>query len=107
MTPAQALTAVYGRGTRKRRKQSTSATWTLPGGASIRIGTVGWVTSINVASPALNEAARGEAQYFDENDVPTPAPRTTDHQPHRTGAPRPLPRLPLTAARRQAEAPGR
>ena len=70
MTPAQALTAVYGKGTRKRRKQSTSATWTLPSGALIRIGTVGWVTSVNVTSPALNEAARGEAQYFDENDVP-------------------------------------
>ena len=38
------------------------------------IGTVGRVVSVDIDSPALNEAARGEAQYFaeiaDENDVP-------------------------------------
>ena len=69
----QALTAVYGKGTRNKRKH-TSAAWTLPSGASVDIGTVNWVISIDVDSPALNEAARGEAQYFDEiadeNDVP-------------------------------------
>ena len=41
-------------------------TWALPSDASVRIGTVGWLISINVNSPELNEAARGEAQYFDE-----------------------------------------
>ena len=61
----QALTAVYGKGTRNKRKH-TSAAWTLPSGASVDIGTVSWVISIDVDSPALNEAARGEAQYFDE-----------------------------------------
>ena len=68
------LTAVYGRGTRGKRKQHASMTWALPSDASVRIGTVGWVIGADVNSPALNEAARGEAQYFaeiaDENDVP-------------------------------------
>ena len=62
----EALTAVYGQGTRGKRKQHASMTWTLPSDASVRIGTVGWLISINVNSPELNEAARGEAQYFDE-----------------------------------------
>ena len=62
----EALTAVYGRGTRGKRKQHASVTWTLPSDASVRIGTVGWVIGVDVNSPALNEAARGEAQYFDE-----------------------------------------
>ena len=62
----EALTAVYGRGTRGKRKQHASMKWTLPSDASVRIGTVGWLISINVNSPELNEAARGEAQYFDE-----------------------------------------
>ena len=62
----EALTAVYGRGTRGKRKQHASVTWALPSDASVRIGTVGWLISINVNSPELNEAARGEAQYFDE-----------------------------------------
>ena len=62
----EALTAVYGRGKRGKRKQHASVTWTLPSDASVRIGTVGWLISINVNSPELNEAARGEAQYFDE-----------------------------------------
>ena len=68
----EALTAVYGQGTRGKRKQHASMKWTLPSDASVRIGTVGWVIGVDVNSPALNEAARGEAQYFaeiaDEND---------------------------------------
>ena len=68
----EALTAVYGQGKRGKRKQHASMTWTLPSDASVRIGTVGWVIGADVDSPALNEAARGEAQYFaeivDEND---------------------------------------
>ena len=70
----EALTAVYGQGKRGKRKQHTTVTWTLPSDASVRIGTVGWVIGVDVNSPAFNEAARGEAQYFaeiaDENDVP-------------------------------------
>ena len=70
----EALTAVYGQGTRGKRKQHASMTWALPSDASVRIGTVGWVIDADVDSPANNEAARGEAQYFaeiaDENDVP-------------------------------------
>ena len=62
----EALTAVYGQGTRGKRKQHASMTWALPSDASVRIGTVGWLISIDVTSPAGNEAARGEAQYFDE-----------------------------------------
>ena len=72
----EALTAVYGQGKRGKRKQHASMTWALPSDASVRIGTVGWLISIDVTSPAGNEAARGEAQYFaeiaDENDVPYP-----------------------------------
>ena len=70
----EALTAVYGRGDRSRSRGVLSVTWTLPSDASVRIGTVGWVIGADVNSPAFNEAARGEAQYFaeiaDENDVP-------------------------------------
>ena len=70
----EALTAVYGQGKRGKRKQHTTVTWALPSDASVRIGTVGWVIGADVDSPASNEAARGEAQYFDEiadeNDVP-------------------------------------
>ena len=62
----EALTAVYGRGTRGKRKQHASMTWALPSDASVRIGTIGWVIDADVTSPAGNEAARGEAQYFDE-----------------------------------------
>ena len=62
----EALTAVYGQGTRGKRKQHASVTWTLPSDTSVRIGTVGWVIGADVDSPAGNEAARGEAQYFDE-----------------------------------------
>ena len=62
----EALTAVYGQGKRGKRKQHASVTWVLPSDASVRIGTVGWVIDVDVDSPALNEAARGEAQYFAE-----------------------------------------
>ena len=68
----EALTAIYGQGTRGKRKQHASVTWTLPSDTSVRIGTVGWVIDVGVNSPELNEIARGEAQYFaeiaDEND---------------------------------------
>ena len=68
----EALTAIYGQGTRSKRKQHTTVTWTLPSDASVDISTVSWLISIDVTSPAGNEAARGEAQYFaeiaDEND---------------------------------------
>ena len=70
----EALTAIYGQGKRSKRKQHTTVTWALPSDASVEIGTVGWVIDVDVTSPAGNEAARGEAQYFaeiaDENDVP-------------------------------------
>ena len=72
----EALTAVYGRGDRSRSRGVLSVTWTLPSDTSVEIGTVGWVIDVDVTSPAGNEAARGEAQYFaeiaDENDVPYP-----------------------------------
>ena len=70
----ETLTAVYGQGTRSRNRGVLSVTWTLPSDTLVEIGTVGWVIDVDVDSPALNEAARGEAQYFDEiadeNDVP-------------------------------------
>ena len=70
----EALTAVYGRGARSRSRGVLSVKWTLPGDTLVNIGTIGRVVSIDVDSPASNEAARGEAQYFaeiaDENDVP-------------------------------------
>ena len=62
----EALTAVYGQGKRSRNRGVLSVAWALPSDASVRIGTVGWVIGADVDSPALNEAARGEAQYFDE-----------------------------------------
>ena len=62
----EALTAVYGQGKRGKRKQHTTVTWDLPSDASVDISTVSWLISIDVDSPELNEAARGEAQYFDE-----------------------------------------
>ena len=68
----EALTAVYGRGDRSRSRGVLSVTWTLPGDTLVEIGTVGWVIDVDVDSPAGNEIARGEAQYFaeiaDEND---------------------------------------
>ena len=70
----EALTAVYGRGARSRSRGVLSVTWTLPSDTLVEIGTVGWVIGVDVDSPAGNEIARGEAQYFDEiadeNDVP-------------------------------------
>ena len=70
----EALTAVYGQGDRSHSRGVLSVTWTLPSDTSVEIGTVGWVIDADVDSPANNEAARGEAQYFDEiadeNDVP-------------------------------------
>ena len=62
----EALTAVYGQGKHSKRKQHTTVTWALPSDASVDISTVSWLISIDVDSPAGNEAARGEAQYFDE-----------------------------------------
>ena len=72
----EALTAVYGQGKRSRNRGVLSVTWTLPSDTLVDIGTVGRVVSVDVDSPAGNEIARGEAQYFaeiaDENDVPYP-----------------------------------
>ena len=68
----EALTAVYGQGARSRSRGVLSVAWALPSDASVEIGTVGWLISISITSPAGNEIARGEAQYFaeiaDEND---------------------------------------
>ena len=68
----EALTAVYGQGKRSRNRGVLSVAWALPSDASVEIGTVGWVIDVDVTSPAGNEIARGEAQYFaeiaDEND---------------------------------------
>ena len=70
----EALTAVYGQGDRSRSRGVLSVTWALPSDTLVDIGTVGRVVSVDVDSPAGNEIARGEAQYFDEiadeNDVP-------------------------------------
>ena len=72
----ETLTAVYGQGTRSRNRGVLSVTWALPSDTLVNIGTIGRVVSVDIDSPALNEAARGEAQYFDEiadeNDVPYP-----------------------------------
>ena len=62
----EALTAVYGQGKRSRNRGVLSVTWTLPSDTLVNIGTIGRVVSVDVNSPALNEIARGEAQYFDE-----------------------------------------
>ena len=62
----EALTAVYGQGKRSRNRGVLSVAWALPSDASVEIGTVGWVIDVDVTSPAGNEIARGEAQYFDE-----------------------------------------
>ena len=62
----EALTAVYGQGKRSRNRGVLSVTWTLPSDTLVDIGTVGRVVSVDVDSPAGNEIARGEAQYFDE-----------------------------------------
>ena len=62
----EALTAVYGQGKRSRNRGVLSVKWTLPSDTLVNIGTIGRVVSADVDSPASNEAARGEAQYFDE-----------------------------------------
>ena len=62
----EALTAIYGQGKRSRNRGVLSVKWTLPSDTLVNIGTIGRVVSVDVDSPALNEAARGEAQYFDE-----------------------------------------
>ena len=62
----EALTAVYGQGARSRNRGVLSVKWTPPNDTLVDIGTVGRVVSADVDSPAGNEAARGEAQYFDE-----------------------------------------
>ena len=62
----ETLTAVYGQGKRSRNRGVLSVKWTLPSDTLVNIGTIGRVVSVDVDSPALNEAARGEAQYFDE-----------------------------------------
>ena len=62
----EALTAIYGRGARSRSRGVLSVTWNLPSDTLVEIGTVGWVIDVDVDSPAGNEIARGEAQYFDE-----------------------------------------
>ena len=68
----EALTAVYGQGKRSRNRGVLSVKWTLPSDTLVNIGTIGRVVSVDVTSPAGNEIARGEAQYFaeiaDEND---------------------------------------
>ena len=62
----EALTAIYGRGARSRSRGVLSVTWTLPSDTLVNIGTIGRVVSVDLISPAGNEIARGEAQYFDE-----------------------------------------
>ena len=62
----EALTVIYGQGKRSRNRGVLSVKWTLPNDALVDIGTIGRVVSVDVDSPAGNEAARGEAQYFDE-----------------------------------------
>ena len=62
----EALTVIYGQGKRSRNRGVLSVTWTLPSDTLVNIGTIGRVVSADVDSPAGNEAARGEAQYFDE-----------------------------------------
>ena len=62
----EALTVIYGQGKRSRNRGVLSVKWTLPNDALVNIGTIGRVVSADVDSPAGNEAARGEAQYFDE-----------------------------------------
>ena len=62
----EALTAVYGQGKRSRNRGVLSVKWTLPNDALVNIGTIGRVVSVDLISPAGNEIARGETQYFDE-----------------------------------------
>ena len=62
----EALTVIYGQGKRSRNRGVLSVKWTPPSDTLVNIGTIGRVVSVDIDSPALNEAARGEAQYFDE-----------------------------------------
>ena len=62
----EALTAIYGQGKRSRSRGVLLVTWALPSDTLVDIGTVGRVVSVDVDSQALNEAARGESQYFDD-----------------------------------------
>ena len=62
----EALTAVYGQGKRSRNRGVLSVKWTPPNDTLVDIGTIGRVVSVDLISPAGNEIARGEAQYFDE-----------------------------------------
>ena len=62
----EALTAIYGQGKRSRNRGVLSVKWTPPSDTLVDIGTIGRVVSVDVDSPAGNEIARGEAQYFDE-----------------------------------------
>ena len=62
----EALTAVYGQGKRSRNRGVLSVKWTPPNDTLVNIGTIGRVVSVDLISPAGNEIARGEAQYFDE-----------------------------------------
>ena len=62
----EALTTVYGQGKRSRNRGVLSVTWTPPNDTLVNIGTIGRVVSVDLISPAGNEIARGEAQYFDE-----------------------------------------
>ena len=62
----EALTAIYGRGARSRSRGVLSVKWTPPNDTLVDIGTIGRVVSVDLISPAGNEIARGEAQYFDE-----------------------------------------
>ena len=68
----EALTTVYGQGKRSRNRGVLSVKWTPPNDTLVNIGTIGRVVSVDLISPAGNEIARGEAQYFaeiaDEND---------------------------------------
>ncbi|WP_220101872.1 MULTISPECIES: DUF6301 family protein [unclassified Actinomyces] len=80
----EVLTGLYGTGTTKhsqgRNGPQESTTWTLPSGASLRLGTVGRVLSATVNSPAANRAAEAERRYLaQEAEFPTeppPRPRT-------------------------------
>ena len=62
----EALTTVYGQGKRSRNRGVLSVKWTPPNDTLVDIGTIGRVVSVDLISPAGNEIARGEAQYFDE-----------------------------------------
>ncbi|MBE6482900.1 MAG: hypothetical protein E7Z94_11130 [Actinomyces ruminicola] len=80
----EVLAGLYGTGTTKRFQgrngPQESTTWTLPSGASLRLGTVGRVLSATVNSPAANRAAEAERRYLAQEAEfpaePPPRPRT-------------------------------